>query len=279
MKEDNNQVEKKHHFSTVGSCSEIVKSWNAMDESGKQGMRDLSVEVLEPCSRLIDESSIEKATTHLSKATRNLETHVGSVTYQPNRPSSNTSPNQTPWMDPKSKSAQNPTHIITKDPTFTPIKPNTKSPPFNPKSPPMDPKSTLQAHPHPYIRECKQKLSSTSPPNSPISLSKKLKTSVQAPSLQFSLNNLPQLSVSNLHSLLSLNPIPVASSSRHPSRRTSLTDQAKVKVVSRAVRFKNGRGNNSETLNLSSDKPVVSDNSSALTMAEEAGLIMPPKSP
>ena len=97
--------------------------------------------------------------------------------------------------------------------------------------------------------------------------------------MQLSLNNHPQLSVSNLHSLLSLNLIPVASSSRHPFRRTSLKDQARAKAVSRAIRFKNGRGNNSETLNLSSDKPMVGDNSSALTMAEEVGLIMPPKSP
>ena len=184
-----------------------------MDERGKQGIKDLSVEVLKPCSRLIDGTIIEEATTHLSKAIGNLEIHASSVTYQPNRPSSNTPPNQTPWMGLKSKSTQSPTHIITEDPTFTPIKSNTKSPPFDPKSLPMDCKSTLQAHPHPYIRECKKKLSSTSPPNSPISLSKKLKTSIQAPSFQFSLNNLPQLSISNPYSLLSPNLIPVASSS------------------------------------------------------------------
>ena len=154
MKEDNNQVEKKH-FSTVGCYSKIVRSWNAMDERVKQGIRDLSVKVLEACSRLIDGTKIENATTHLSKATRNLETHASLVTYQPNRPSSNTPLNQTPWMGPKSKLAQCPTHIITKDPAFTPIRSNTKSLPFNPKSPPMDPKSTLQAHPQPYIKECK----------------------------------------------------------------------------------------------------------------------------
>ena len=60
-----------------------------MDERGKQGISDLSVEVLEPCSKLIDETSTEEATTHLSKAAGNLETHASSVTYQPNRPSSN----------------------------------------------------------------------------------------------------------------------------------------------------------------------------------------------
>ena len=206
-----------------------------MDERVKQCIRDLSVKVLEACSRLIDGTKIEEATTHLSKSTRNLETHASLVTYQPNRPSSNTPLNQTPWMGPKSKLTQCPTHIITKDPTFTPIRSNTKSLPFNPKSPPMDPKSTLQAHPHPYIKECKRKLSSTSPPDSPISLSKNLKTSIQAPSFQFSLNNLPQLSISNPYSLLSPNLIPVASSSWHPFRRTSLKDQARAKAVSRAV--------------------------------------------
>ena len=144
------------------------------------------------------------------------------------------------------------------------VGPNTISPPFDPKSPPMDPKSTLQAHPHHYIREYKRKLSSTSPPNFPISLSKKLKASEQAPSLQFSLNNLPQLSESNPHSLLSPNLIPVASSSQHSSRRASLKDQARVKAVSRVVRFKNGKGDNSETLNLSSNKSVAGDNSSTL---------------
>ena len=58
-----------------------------------------------------------------------------------------------------------------------------------------------------------------------------------------------------------------------------MKDPALAKAVSRDVGFKNGRGNNSETLNLSSNKPMVGDNSSALTMAEEVGLIMPPKSP
>ena len=61
-----------------------------MDERGKQGISDLSVEVLEPCSKLIDETSTEEATTHLSKATGNLETHASSVAYQPNRLSSRT---------------------------------------------------------------------------------------------------------------------------------------------------------------------------------------------
>ena len=58
-----------------------------------------------------------------------------------------------------------------------------------------------------------------------------------------------------------------------------MKDQARAKAVSRAVRFKNGKGNNSETLNLSSNKSVVGHNFSALTMVEETVLIMPPKSP
>ena len=43
-----------------------------------------------------------------------------------------------------------------------------------------------------------------------------------------------------------------------------MKDQARVKAVSRVVRFKNGKGDNSETLNLSSNKSVAGDNSSTL---------------
>ena len=76
-----------------------------MDERGKQGIRDLLVDVLEPCFGLIDGTSTEEATTYLSKVIGNLETHASLVAYQPNSPSSNTPPNQTPWMGLKSKLA------------------------------------------------------------------------------------------------------------------------------------------------------------------------------
>uniref|UniRef100_A0A7N2L3I4 Reverse transcriptase n=1 Tax=Quercus lobata TaxID=97700 RepID=A0A7N2L3I4_QUELO len=51
-------------------------------------------------------------------------------------------------------------------------------------------------------------------------------------------------------SLLSPNLIPVASSSQHSSRRTSLKDQARVKAVSRVVRFKNGKAGRASGLAL-----------------------------
>ena len=116
----------------------MVRSWNAMDERGKQGFRDLLVDVLKPCSALIDGTSTEEATTHLSNVIGNLETHASSVTYQANRPSPNTPSNQTPWMGLESKAAQSPTH-----PNSTLVGLDIISPPFDQKSPQMGPKSTL----------------------------------------------------------------------------------------------------------------------------------------